>query len=161
MTPWVEDQLYHLSQLFLLPAWLAIVAMLALAFVGLGRFLAVAWQRRRGRPPGRELLLWAAAQPVPDLAALELEALRRLEPLRLVARAAPLLGLVATMIPLGPALRAMAEGRMVEVAQQLAVAFSAVILALVAAAIAHTTSQVWRRWYATDLAGLQASGAGR
>ena len=81
-------------------------------------------------------------------------ALRRLELVRLVTRVAPMLGLVATMIPMGPALKALADGQMAEVSRSLMVAFSAVILALIAAAITYAVAQVRRRWYAADMLSL-------
>jgi biopolymer transport protein ExbB/TolQ len=43
---------------------------------------------------------------------------------------------------------------MAEVARGLTVAFSAVILALLAAAITYTIAQVRRRWYASELLAL-------
>lgn len=74
-----------------------------------------------------------------------------MEVARIAARVAPLLGLVATMIPMGPALQALAEGKLAEMSRGLTIAFSAVILALIAAAITYTTVHVRRRWYAQDL----------
>jgi biopolymer transport protein ExbB/TolQ len=59
------------------------------------------------------------------------------------------------MIPMGPALKALAEGQLDAVAQGLTMAFSAVILALVAAAITYTIAQVRRRWYAAELLALR------
>ena len=69
-----------------------------------------------------------------------------------------MLGLVATMIPMGPALRALGEGQMAEVSRSLSVAFSAVILALLAAALSFVVATVRRRWYAQDLAAIEAGG---
>ena len=73
----------------------------------------------------------------------------------MATRVAPMLGLVATMIPMGPALKALADGQIADVSRQLMVAFSAVILALIASAITYTVAQVRRRWYASDLLRLQ------
>jgi biopolymer transport protein ExbB/TolQ len=47
-----------------------------------------------------------------------------------------MLGLAATMIPMGPALKALGDGELGDVSRSLMVAFSAVILALIAAALA-------------------------
>lgn len=158
MTPSMSEfdqALYGLSQLFLAPVLLAIAVLFAYAFVALGSFLWQARQRRRGQRRGFELRELASAEPAPSHAALEAWALRRLEVVRVATRIAPMLGLVATMIPLGPALQALGEGRIAEVSRHLAVAFSAVILALVAASITYTVAQVRRRWYAADLLALQ------
>ena len=66
-----------------------------------------------------------------------------------------MLGLVATMIPMGPALMALADGQLADVSRNLMVAFSAVILALLAAAISYAVVNVRRRWYAVDLAVIE------
>ena len=98
-------------------------------------------------------LLVAARQAGPDLLVAELEAraLARLELPRIVTRVVPMLGLVATMIPLGPALRALGAGDLGAMGRDLALAFSAVILALLASAITYVVAHVRRRWYAEEL----------
>lgn len=151
----LEDLMYGASQWFLFPALAVIALLFAHACVALGACLLQARQRRRGEPAGFEALHWHRADPALDPTALEVRALRRLELVRLSSRLAPMLGLVATMIPMGPALQALSEGRTQEMARSLGVAFSAVILALLAAAVAHTVAQVRRRWYASDLAALR------
>ena len=157
----VDGALYGASQLFLLPVLLCIAGLFIYAFFALGACVVQALQRRRGAPAGFELRQARERQPGLDAAALELLALRRLELVRVSTRVAPMLGLVATMIPMGPALQALAQGRTAEVAQGLALAFSAVILALIAAAITYTIAQVRRRWYAGELLALAAEGAPR
>jgi biopolymer transport protein ExbB/TolQ len=56
---------------------------------------------------------------------------------------------------MGPALKALADGQFADVSRNLMVAFSAVILALLAAAISYTVVNVRRRWYAVDLAAIE------
>lgn len=153
----IDGALYGTSQLFLVPVLLGIAVLFAYAFYALGACLVQALQRHRGRGAGFELQQARAAQPALDLAALELMALRRLEFVRISTRVAPMLGLVATMIPMGPALNALAEGQIAEVSRGLTMAFSAVILALIASAITYAIAQVRRRWYASDLLALQAA----
>jgi biopolymer transport protein ExbB/TolQ len=155
----VESLMYAASQLFLAPVLLAIALLFAYAFGALGGFVLQAWQRKRQLPAGFELRQQAAGLHRPDAAALEAWALKRLEPVRLATRVAPMLGLVATMIPMGPALKALADGQIADVSRHLMVAFSAVILALLAAAITYVVAQVRRRWYASELLALQGAGA--
>jgi biopolymer transport protein ExbB/TolQ len=62
------------------------------------------------------------------------------------------------MIPMGPALKALADGKLEAVSQGLTMAFSAVILALIAAALTYTIAQVRRRWYAAELLALVGAG---
>mgnify|MGYP005819946195 CR=1 FL=1 len=62
-----------------------------------------------------------------------------------------MLGLVATMIPMGPALMAVANGNFTAVADSLVVAFAAVIIALMAASITFWVLSVRRRWLLEEL----------
>ena len=93
----------------------------------------------------------------PDLSYAELEATAvvRLEFVRIVTRVTPMLGLVATMIPMGPALNALGQGQMGDIGKSLMVAFSAVILALISSALTYSIAHVRRRWYASDLLKLE------
>lgn len=147
----IESLMYGLSQLFLIPVLLTIAVLFLYAFYALGAFSRQALQRRRGRPEGFELLQIRRRAPQLSSAELEAEAVTRLEFVRIATRVAPMLGLVATMIPMGPALKALGEGQLSDVANSLMVAFSAVILALLASAITYAIAHVRRRWYASDL----------
>lgn len=147
----VENLMYALSQLFLTPVLCAISVLFLYAFYALGAFAWQARQRRRGHPPAFELMQMQRHSPGLGLAELEAEAVTRLELVRIVTRVAPMLGLVATMIPMGPALRALGDGQLGDVADNLTAAFSAVILALIASALTYWIANVRRRWYARDL----------
>lgn len=159
----LESLLYEASQLFLVPVLLAIAGLFVYAFYAVGAFLWQARQRRTGDPAGFELAGVLAGNPELGIAELEAHAFRRLEVARIATRVAPMLGLVATMIPLGPALRALGDGHMADVSRGLGVAFSAVILALVAASLTFWVVNVRRRWYASDLLAIEArlNGSGR
>lgn len=151
----LESLMFGLSQLFLIPVLLCIAALFCYAFYALGAFAWQAWQRRRGWPAGFELLQLRATSPQLSSAELEAEAVTRLELIRIVTRVAPMLGLVATMIPMGPALKSLGAGQLSDVAHSLMVAFSAVILALLASAITYAIANVRRRWYARELLCLE------
>ena len=158
----LEGLMYGLSQLFLIPVLVTIGLLFLYAFYALGAFSWQAVQRRRGRPESFELLAIRRAAPHLSSADLEAEAVTRLEFVRIVTRVAPMLGLVATMIPMGPALKALGEGQLSDVAHSLMVAFSAVILALIASSITYAIAHVRRRWYASDLMQAeQGAGIGR
>lgn len=145
----IESTLYDISRLFLLPVLLLILAALAYALFHLGSFLLEAWQRRSGSYRPR-LLAWHANNGGAS-DDLELWILKHLEGLRIVSRTAPMLGLVATMIPMGPALLALTSGNAKDVGENLVVAFSSVILALVAASISFLVLTVRRRWALQEL----------
>lgn len=151
----IEVAMYDISQLFLYPVLIAIAALFAHAFYALGAFAWQAVARLRRQAAGFELQAVRAARPGTTVVELETLAVKRLEFARIATRVAPMLGLVATMIPMGPALKALADGQLADVSRSLMVAFSAVILALLAAAISFTVVNVRKRWYAADLAAIE------
>lgn len=142
-----ENTLFQLAQMFLWPVTILVLAAFAYAVMSLGAF-GFEWVRRR-RQPGQVLVLAAASAASAET--LELAVLRELEGLRLCSRVAPMLGLVATMIPMGPALVAVASGQSQGVAESLAPAFAAVIVALVAASITFVVYSVRRRWLLAEM----------
>ncbi len=161
MTPTLlETLMYDVGQLFLIPT-LALIALLFLyAFWALGEFAMQAWLRARhpiesGR--GYVLVMWARRHKVANADALDVAAHRLLERPRIATRVAPMLGLVATMIPMGPALKGLSGGNLANVGENLTIAFSAVILALIAASITFWVVNVRRRWLAEELVWLGQS----
>ena len=93
----IESLLFELSQTFQWPIMLLVLLVFAYALLRLGAFFVEGM--RRLRQPNQLLVL--PSQSTHSLESLELIVLRELEGLRLCSRIAPMLGLVATMIPLG------------------------------------------------------------
>lgn len=153
----LELLMYQIGQLFLLPVLLLVAAMFAYALYALGSFAVQAWQRRRRGPSlaGFPLLAHVRSRPAASLDDLDLHAHKLLEPARLASRIAPMLGLVGTMIPMGPALKSLADGNLAQVSGNLTVAFSVVIIALIAASITYWIANVRRRWLAEELLEIQ------
>ena len=151
--PQLEAGLYQVASLFLIPALALIIAALAYALFALGAFLVEDLQRRRDdwrAPLARRAQATQAASDD-----LELMILKDLEGLRIVSRSSPMLGLVATMIPMGPALLSLGQGDATGVGQNMVVAFSGVTLALIAASIAHYVLTVRRRWLLQDFRAIE------
>ena len=142
----LETSFAHVAQALLWP----VLALLALAFAyalwvaGATAMEALQRWRRAGH---------AALPDRPDwsMDELELWVLRRIEPLRLLSRLSPLLGLIATMIPLGPALQSVASGQGQLALAQFSNAFAGVVLALAAACIGLVAYSVRRRWLLAEL----------
>ena len=65
----------------------------------------------------------------------------------LLARLAPMLGLLGTLIPLGPGIIALGQGDTYTLSTSLLTAFDTTIAGLVAAAFATVVSSIRRRWY--------------
>lgn len=68
-----------------------------------------------------------------------------------------MLGLVGTMIPIGPALKSLADGNLAKVSGNLTVAFSIVIIALIAASLTYWIANVRRRWLAEEMLEIQTA----
>ena len=153
----IEGLMYAASQLLRIPVLLASGVRFLHAVHARGAFLGQARQRRVGLAAGFELIEARRQDPGLRIVDLEALALARLEFARIATRVAPMLGLAATMIPMGPALKALGDGELGDVSRSLMVAFSAVILALIAAALGYWVVSVRRRWYASDLLTLEKS----
>ncbi len=80
---------------------------------------------------------------------------KKLEKTDIIAKISPAVGLMGTLIPLGPGLTALGAGNIQELADHLTVAFDAAILGMAAAAIAFTISKIRRRWYEEELSNLE------
>ncbi|MBI5269379.1 MAG: MotA/TolQ/ExbB proton channel family protein [Burkholderiales bacterium] len=150
----LESLLYETSKFFLTPVLVLLCAMFVYALFALGAFVLDLALRRVGGAGRQPLAAFRRRHPDSHAAAVELHLLKLLEPLRIVSRVAPMLGLVATMIPMGPALVAVSSGNAQGIAQNLVVAFAAVIVALMAAAITYTVLSVRRRWLLAELNAL-------
>ncbi|MGI6575596.1 MAG: MotA/TolQ/ExbB proton channel family protein [bacterium] len=74
----------------------------------------------------------------------------------LVARLAPMLGLMGTLIPLGPGIIALGRGDTKTLADSLLIAFDTTVAGLAAGGIAFAISRLRKRWYADDMSSLEA-----
>lgn len=88
------------------------------------------------------------------LAEYEIAADRDLSTSKLLSKLGPMLGLMGTLIPMGPALAGLATGDIESMARNMQVAFSTTVTGLVAAAIGFVTQQVKQRWYQQDMTNL-------
>ena len=74
---------------------------------------------------------------------------------RYLAKLGPMLGLMGTLIPMGPALVGLSTGDIGSMAYNMQVAFATTVVGMVSAAIGYFTEQVKQRWYQRDLTALQ------
>ena len=72
---------------------------------------------------------------------------KRLERSDLLARCGPILGLMGTLIPLGPGLTALSAGNIDILAVALSVAFDTTVVGLLVGLIAFVISRLRRRWF--------------
>jgi hypothetical protein len=90
-----------------------------------------------------------------DVGALQKVARHRLERADLLARIPPMLGLMATIIPLGPGLAALGQGNPAQLASAVTVAFDATVLGLVAGIGGLVVGKLRRRWYEEALEAME------
>ena len=89
------------------------------------------------------------------LANYEVDAERELGHSRTLAQLGPMLGLMGTLIPMGPALVGLAAGDLASMAYNMQVAFATTVVGMLIAAIGVVTLQVKQRWYARELHDLE------
>jgi biopolymer transport protein ExbB/TolQ len=81
----------------------------------------------------------------------EIKMAKRLEITKIISTIGPMLGLMATLIPLGPALLFLTQGDIQSLAEHLRIAFAATVVGLFAATFGYVFTQVRRRWYMEDM----------
>lgn len=67
----------------------------------------------------------------------------------------PMLGLMGTLIPMGPALVGLSTGDIASMAYNMQVAFATTVVGLFSSAIGFMTQQVKQRWYLQELSYLE------
>ena len=72
-----------------------------------------------------------------------------------ITRVSPMLGLMGTLIPLGPALSGLSSGDMSALGSNLVVAFTATVVGLLISGLAYGIGLLRRVWYARDLTDLE------
>ena len=163
----IEFFMYRISDILLAPVLLAILFVFFYGFYSLGQVAMQAYLRKRDqslvadseslvRSAGYELHRYLVENPNADYETVEVHAFKLLEFLKLVTKVAPMLGLIATMIPMGPALKSLADGNMQGISENLSIAFAGVIFALVAASLTFVAVSIKKRWLAQDLLAVKA-----
>lgn len=161
----LEQLLHHATTLLMAPVVTTLAVLLVWTLLATGGFGRELLDRRRAAGPiGLVARFHGELQRVGGGAArheelvdrCEAEGDRRVSRLNLVARAGPTLGLMATLIPMGPALLALAEDDVAQLARSLAIAFTATVVGLLVGLLCAVMGSVRRHWYAADLLELDA-----
>lgn len=89
------------------------------------------------------------------LADFEIEADKDLAVSKTLTKMGPMLGLMGTLIPMGPALVGLSTGDIASMAYNMQVAFATTVVGLFSSAIGFITQQVKQRWYLQDMTNLE------
>lgn len=89
------------------------------------------------------------------LANFEIAADKDLAISKTLTKLGPILGLMGTLIPMGPALAGLGSGDIASMAYNMQIAFATTVVGLVAGAVGFLTQQVKQRWYLQDMTNLE------
>lgn len=165
----IEQLMANVSEILMAPVIIVIALLFVYAFFAAGRFVSeylirrsnkLAYQRSVDSKQatgfkGFAIHNYFVANQTASEDELEVFALKQLETLRIVTRVAPMLGLIATMIPMGPALKALADGNIQGISENLIIAFAAVIWGLVISTLTFWPASVKKRWCAQELINIR------
>ena len=147
----LEKMLYEVSNMFLTPVLILIVVLFLYSIFQIGVFAMQFYNRGKNKQNAYPIKNFAEKNNITHSDDLEIFAYKKLERTSIITRVSPMLGLVATMIPMGPALKALANGNIQGISENLIIAFGAVIFALITASITFWITSVRKRWYATEI----------
>jgi len=156
----MENIAYQVSQILLQPVLAGIYISFVYGVIEVGRMAALSWLRFQylkpeSAKPGYPILSYFKTQQKVTLNEIEVFALKQLELVRIVTRITPMLGLIATLIPMGPALVALQENNTYAMGEHLGVAFTAVTISLAAASLTFWVASVKKRWFAEELVEIE------
>ncbi len=156
----MENLAYQVAQILLQPVLIGIYLSFVYAVIEVGRMAALSWLRfQHPKPeqaqPGYPILSYFKTQKSATLNEIEVIALRQLETVRIVTRITPMLGLIATLIPMGPALVALQENNTYAMGEHMGVAFTAVTISLAAASLTFWVASIKKRWFAEELVEIE------
>ena len=81
---------------------------------------------------------------------------KKLQTTDIVTKIGPTLGLMGTLIPMGPGLAALGSGDVTTLSNAIIVAFDTTVVGIGAGAVAYVVSKIRRRWYEQYLSNLDA-----
>jgi biopolymer transport protein ExbB/TolQ len=85
----------------------------------------------------------------------ELRMSKALLPVRIGVKVGPILGLMGTLIPMGPALIGLSQGDIKSMADNLVIAFATTVIGLVVGGVCYGAMVIRARWYRQDLSDLE------
>jgi len=157
----ISNVLFWISNGLLVPVVVLLLLFLlrALVLAGgfFGEYLRQRKESKRFEAAAQELRAHAGDKAWCEhlLANYEVDAEKELGHSRTLAKVGPMLGLMGTLIPMGPALVGLAAGDLASMAYNMQVAFATTVVGMLVATIGVVTLQVRQRWYARELNDLE------
>ncbi|RLG26037.1 MotA/TolQ/ExbB proton channel family protein [Methanosarcinales archaeon] len=169
----LQSSIYYISAYLLYPVIIALLLSVAFILVDTGSFLYETYMRFSGRwvfefdgeiVSGRFVAAFLTqlddmnrddknfeAKLQKHLNDVEYLISKRLEKTRLIARIGPMLGLMGTLIPMGPALIGLSHGDIETLAENLIIAFGTTVVGLLVGAVSYSIAMIRTRWYDRDM----------
>ncbi|MEW6619138.1 MAG: MotA/TolQ/ExbB proton channel family protein [bacterium] len=157
----LETFLYVISSALFYPVIAGLVLLTFWIVIFLGGFLREYIERRQGHYLAVERYKTVISSPAVDtnldlhlerlLQKAELDLIKSLDQIRFVIRVGPALGLMGTLIPMGIALSALAQGDMPKMAGSMVTAFTTVVVGLACSVIAYILSLIKEKWVRADM----------
>jgi biopolymer transport protein ExbB/TolQ len=98
---------------------------------------------------------WHGIRAEKLLTEMQMEYKKQLEPLKILMRSGPMLGLMGTLIPMGPALAGLASGDIGSMALNMQLAFSTTVLGIFIGLSAFVLLEIQKRWANEDFSELE------
>ena len=156
---YITDILYWISSGLLVPVIVVLILLFLRSLILIGGFFGqyISVRKNGGHTPlglaytNKVKAEGSKAKVKHLLAQFEIEADKDLATSKMLAKLGPMLGLMGTLIPMGPALAGLSSGDIESMARNMQVAFATTVTGLVAAAIGYVTQQIKQRWYLNDM----------
>jgi len=99
-------------------------------------------------------VIWQKTHSEKVLGDMETNIQKELEKTKIIMRIGPMLGLMGTLIPMGPALVGLAAGDMDMMARNMQIAFSTTVVGVFIGAVGFVIGEIKKRWFIEDLKNL-------
>lgn len=160
----LTQAIYELATAMLAPVLVMLLAIFGWSLFMFGSFLREWQQGRHTAKNGsqsnvkyciEELRNNPEAFTEKTLTDLEIQASGQLAWMSFGVRTGPLLGLMGTLIPMGPALMGLSTGDMEAMAGNLVIVFSTTVVGVFVGGLCYVMLLARRQWYAQDLADIE------
>ena len=165
----LTSTLNMISQSLQIPVIIFLVVFAVFAVLAIGGLISEYTSRKKITPELIEELIYSISNAASLLTPESRHALAKklvefeenkfaksIERTDVVTRIGPTLGLMGTLIPMGPGLAALGAGDVNTLANAIIVAFDTTVVGIGAGAVAYFVSKVRRRWYEEYLSNLDA-----